>query len=56
MPHFMIVLIPYINISNLSWRIKCLFLRNMEPLNDPWTAVFVVGMNMFCRNLLELAC
>ena len=27
-----IVLIPYINLLNLSWRIKCLFLRNMEPL------------------------
>ena len=32
MPHFMIVLIPYINLLNLSWIIKCLFLRNMEPL------------------------
>ena len=28
----MIVLIPYINFLNLSWIIKCLFLRNMEPL------------------------
>ena len=33
MPYFMIVLIPYINLSKLSWIIKCLFfLRNMEPL------------------------
>ena len=24
-PHFMIVLIPYFNICNLSWIIKCLF-------------------------------
>ena len=32
MPHFMIVLIPYINLLNLSWIINCLFLRNMEPL------------------------
>ena len=32
MPHFMIVLIPYINLLNLFLRIKCLFLRNMEPL------------------------
>ena len=34
-PYFMIVLIPYINLLNLlniSWIIKCLFLRNMEPL------------------------
>ena len=28
----MIVLIPYINLLNLSWIIKCLFLSNMEPL------------------------
>ena len=32
MPHFMIVLILYINLLNLSWMIKCLFLRNREPL------------------------
>ena len=30
----MIVLIPYINLLNLSWLIKCLFLRNMEPFRD----------------------
>ena len=30
----MIVLIPYINLLNLSWRIKCLFMRNMEPLKE----------------------
>ena len=30
-PIFMIVSLPYINLLNLSWRIKCLFLRNMEP-------------------------
>ena len=30
-PHLMIVLIPYINLLNLSWIIKCQFLRNMEP-------------------------
>ena len=28
----MIVLIPYINLLNLSWIIKCLFLRNIAPL------------------------
>ena len=33
MPHVMIVLIPYINLLNRSLIIKCLFLRNMEPLN-----------------------
>ena len=38
-PHFIIVLIPYINVLipytnllNPSWIIKCLFMRNMEPL------------------------
>ena len=30
---FMIVLIPYINLLNLYWIIKRLFLGNMEPLN-----------------------
>ena len=33
MPHFMIVLIPDINLLKLSWMINCPFLRNMEPLN-----------------------
>ena len=32
MPHLMIVVIPYINLSNRSLIIKYLFLRNMEPL------------------------
>ena len=32
MPHFIIVLIKYINLLNLSWIMKCLFLRNMEPV------------------------
>ena len=31
-PHFMVVLIPKINLLNLSWIIKYLLLRNMEPL------------------------
>ena len=34
MSHFMIVIMPYINLLNLSWIKKCLFLRNMEPLID----------------------
>ena len=33
MPHFTIVLISYINLLNISWKIKYLFLRTMEPLN-----------------------
>ena len=32
-PHFIIVIIPCINLLNLSWIIKCLFLRNMEPVS-----------------------
>ena len=33
MPHFMIVLILFINLLNLSWiKKKNLFLRNTEPL------------------------
>ena len=32
MPHFIIVLILYINLLNLSSIKKCLFLSNMEPL------------------------
>ena len=31
-PHFMILLILYIILLNLSWIKKCLFWRNMEPL------------------------
>ena len=31
-PYFIIVLLPYINLLNLSWIKKCLFLRNMKPL------------------------
>ena len=33
MSHFMIVSILIISLLNLSWIIKCVFLRNMEPLN-----------------------
>ena len=32
MPHFMLVSLLHINLLNLSWIIKCLFLSNMEPL------------------------
>ena len=32
MPHFIILLILYINLLNLSWVIKYLFLRNMESV------------------------
>ena len=39
--HFMIVLIPYINLLNLSWIIKCQFLRNMEPLTIRCLVIYV---------------
>ena len=32
--HFMIVLIPYINLLNLSWIENVHFLRNIEPLSN----------------------
>ena len=32
LPHFMTVLISCVNLLNLYWIIKCLFLRNIEPL------------------------
>ena len=46
MPHFMIILIPYIILLNLSWIIKCLFLRNREPLNC--TNAFVMVRRYAC--------
>ena len=33
MPHFMIVLITYISLLNLSWIIKCLFFEEYGALN-----------------------
>ena len=32
----MIILIPYINLLNLSWIIKCLFFKDLEPLTSPF--------------------
>ena len=32
MPHFMIVLMPYINLLKPFKDIKCVFFRNIEPL------------------------
>ena len=40
MPQFMIVFIPYINLLNLSWIIKYLFLRDMEPFNNQISTIF----------------
>ena len=50
MPHFMIVLIPYIYLFNLSWEKKCLSLRNMEPLNHIKTMEMQLW-NVLCNEL-----
>ena len=42
MPHFMIVLIPYINLLNLSW-----ILRNMEPSSSQSKKVGVSAVAIF---------
>ena len=39
MPHFMIILIPYINLLNFSWMKNAYFFRNMEPLRVEWVVV-----------------
>ena len=43
----MIVLIPHMNLLNLFWIIKCLFLRTMEPLihnnSKPVSKIFIDG-------------
>ena len=48
MPHFVIVLIPYINLLNLPWIIKCLFLRNMEPLKVISNIISHKGLSLLC--------
>ena len=52
-PHLMIVLIPYINLINLSWIIKCLFLRNMEPLSRCQWAYAASQTSMQCMKRLS---
>ena len=39
MPHFMIVLIPYINLLNLSWIIKCLFFEEYGAIKEIWFGI-----------------
>ena len=46
----MIVLKPYINSLKLSWIIKCLFLRTIEPLNSVFTDVHVITKPEECTN------
>ena len=45
MPHFVIVLIPYINLLNFSWIKKRLFLRNMEPFR------YIIGVNRYTMKM-----
>ena len=42
MPHFMIVSIPYINLLNCSWIIKCLFFRNIKTKNKFYNVIVTV--------------
>ena len=51
-PHFtsMIVLIPCINLSNLCWIIKCLFLRNMES----FIGIICIVYTLYFSRALEL--
>ena len=58
MPHFMIVLIPCINFLNLSWTIKCLFLRDMVPLTLEVSMKAVLmkeikSCKFVCKNISE---
>ena len=58
MPYFMIILKLYINLLNLSWIIKCLFLRNMEPLrglDGRFSAIFLQGRQLFWFPIYFLA-
>ena len=61
MPHFMIVLILYINLLNFSWIKKttknCLFFEEYEAFKSRYTedTIFPALIAMFCfRNLVEL--
>ena len=66
MPHFMIVLITYINLLNLSWIIKCLFLRNVVTASGYYAlfpcinrsivrsqCIFVLLVNVILRSEMD---
>ena len=48
-PRFMIVLIPYNNLLNLSWISKCLFLRNMKP----FTVILTIEPDLIVRSVVS---
>ena len=41
--YFMIILIPYISLLNLFWTIKCLLLRNIEPLSSSSLSTSIIS-------------
>ena len=49
MPFFMIVLILYVNLLNLSLIKRNLFLKNMEPLKSSFFVTFLIFGNIFYR-------
>ena len=51
-PHFMIVLIPHINLLNLSYIIKYLFLRTMEPLRAILFTLLIMSNILFSLNII----
>ena len=51
MPHFMIMFILYINLLNLSWIKKCLFLRNMEHLTSVQQPIPILVIS--CRTKVD---
>ena len=48
MSNFMIVLIPYINLSNLSWIIKCIFFEEYGVFNECILCISGASM-ILCR-------
>ena len=44
MPLFMIVLIPYINLFNLSWIINCRIFEEYGAINDSSESVYSNGL------------
>ena len=55
MPHFMIVLIPYINLSKISWIIKCLFLRHMD-FSDNYFKLYINNSLIMTLRIYENIC
>ena len=62
MPHFMITFIPFINLLNLSWIIKCLFFEEYEALGTKestsetqrWKCLNTAKETSNCRTCVSL--